>query len=77
MSEQKPPSPAAWISQTDNDRCVVYGQRTDGSGKCTFVIVRDRDGVTVYPHGAEQFGVRLGNGDSRTAGLFMAREDAA
>ena len=50
------------IMQRENERrrLTAAGQRTDDGTACTLLAVRETDGIwALYPHGAEQLGVRL------------------
>lgn len=50
------------VMQRDHElrRIVVDGRRTDDRTRCALVVVHERSGHWVlYPHGADQLGVRL------------------
>lgn len=70
-----PPAQEEWISQTGKPRCAVEGQLVEG-GKCTVIAVRERGGVTLYPHGVEQLAVWLDRAASRDLGLFVAGDES-
>lgn len=56
--QEMPATQDDWVSQTGKPRCVLSGRLLDGD-KCTVIVVRDRDGVTFYPHGGEKLAVKL------------------
>ena len=50
---------APFISQTEQPRCVVEGQLVDGGGACTVILLRERTGWVLYPHGVTGLAVRI------------------
>jgi hypothetical protein len=50
------------VMQRENEtaRVVLDGRRTDDGDRCTLVAIRELGGAwALYPHGANQLGVRL------------------
>lgn len=63
------------VSQTQHARCAVEGQLVDGGGACTVVLIRDRDGWLLYPHGVTGMAVRITGPDAvKLAGSILAED---
>ncbi|MCA1709619.1 MAG: hypothetical protein LC808_42615 [Actinobacteria bacterium] len=57
-------------------RVVLDGRRTDDGAVCSVVVVRELGGTwAIYPHGADQLGVRIRTADA--ASLAQAMQPAA
>lgn len=57
------------VMQRDNERgrVVVQGRRTDDGSRCSLVAVQDHGGGwALYPHGADQLGVRVAGPEAAT-----------
>lgn len=57
------------VSQHQNEisRVVLDGRRTDDGAACSVVVVRELGGTwAIYPHGMDQLGARLSNGEMAT-----------
>ncbi|MGH3930468.1 MAG: hypothetical protein ACRDTF_10885 [Pseudonocardiaceae bacterium] len=58
------------VMQRDNERSriVVEGCRADDGDRCKLVVVHEVIGNcwSLFPHGADQFGVRLAQADAVT-----------
>lgn len=52
----------------EQERCAVEGRRTDGSGRCTVIAIRDRQrhGWVRYPHGVAGLGVLIADDAAHT-----------
>lgn len=65
--------------QRDNERrrVVVDGRRTDDGTRCALVVIQERSGSwALYPHGADQLGVRIPGKDALTLGTLIAADDS-
>lgn len=51
--------PAPFVSQTEQTRCVVEGHLVNSGDVCTVVLLRERSGWVLYPHGATGMGIHL------------------
>lgn len=57
------------VSQHRNEisRVVLDGRRTDDGAACSVVVVRESGGTwAIYPHGMDQLGARLRDGELAT-----------
>jgi hypothetical protein len=51
--------------ENERSRVVVDGKRTDDGDRCSLVVVHEVSGTwAVYPHGADQLGVRLSKAEA-------------
>jgi hypothetical protein len=58
-------------------RLTMDGRRTDDGSRCTLLVVCEVGGAWVlYPHGAAQLGVRLGQPDAETLARAIQAGDA-
>jgi hypothetical protein len=52
--------------ENERGRVVAEGRRTDDGQRCSLVVVREVGGMfAVYPHGADQLGVRVPDSEAR------------
>jgi hypothetical protein len=66
------------VMQRDNERrrVVVDGRRTDDGTRCALVVIHERNGTwALYPHGADQLGVRIPGKDALTLGRLIAADE--
>lgn len=63
------------VSQTQHARCAVEGWLVNGGEACTVVLIRDRDGWVLHPHGVTGMAVRITGPDAvKVAGRILAEE---
>ncbi|MGH4023790.1 MAG: hypothetical protein ACRDRV_04310 [Pseudonocardiaceae bacterium] len=66
------------VMQRDNERrrVVVDGRRTDDGTRCALVVIHERNGNwALYPHGADQLGVRIPGKDVLALGRIIVAEE--
>lgn len=67
-----------FISQTQQARCAVEGRLVNGGEACTVVLIQERGGWVLYPHGVTGMAVWIaGTEAARAAATILGEERCA
>jgi hypothetical protein len=64
-----------YVSQTEQARCAVEGRLVNGGGVCTLVLIREREGWVLYPHGVAGMAVRITGRDATKVAAIIFDTD--
>jgi len=64
-----------FVSQTEHTRCAVEGRLVNGGEACTVILIQERAGWVLYPHGVTGMAVWIEGAQAAKVAATILGED--